>query len=221
MPGIPTQAPPAPRVPEVGPLTASIVASTDKLFFIAHRVPGADMTEWALVRVDLQRSIRAHPSALQDGRFLVDFFTCHPADKRYNAINQRYWLEYHPSLEVADPHRNRCAHLIRPSAESASYADAEGLKPFRQWVRLTNADTYITGPFDFAIVNGRKSRDRIGAEHWKKLGEHNHLFVNETPCLDLPDYSVHCGQFHTSLESPAITSRVVAYLAQPSSPDTV
>ena len=48
------------------------------------------MTEWALVRVDLQRSVQVHPSALQDERFLVAFYSCHPVDKRYNTINQRY-----------------------------------------------------------------------------------------------------------------------------------
>ena len=217
----PIQAPPAPYVPDIGPLTASILASTDRLFFISHRVPGSAMTEWALVRVDLQRSIQAHPSALQDGRFLVAFYTCHPADKRYNAINQRYWLEYHPTLEVANPYRSRCAHMIRPSSQSPSYALAEGLKPFSQWVRLTNADTFITGPFDFAIINGRKSRDRISEKQWTTLGKHNHLFTNETPPLDLPDYSVHCGQFHTSFHSVPINTRIAAYSASPSSPSTV
>ena len=87
VPPPPILAPVAPRVPGIGPLTASILASVDKLFFVSYRVPGSAMTEWALVRVDLQRSIQAHPAALQDGRFLVDFYTCHPADRRYNVSN--------------------------------------------------------------------------------------------------------------------------------------
>ena len=165
----PAQAPPTPLVPEVGPLTASILASVDKLFFVSHCVPGSDTTEWALVRVDFQRYVQAHPSALKDGRFIVDFYTCHPADKRYNAINQRYWLEYHPKLEVANPYRDRCTHIIRPSAQLPSYAIAEGLQPFSQWMRLTNADTFIVGPFDFAIINGRKSKDRVPFAQWKIL----------------------------------------------------
>ena len=93
------------------------------------------MIEWALVQVYLQRPLQAHPVALQDGKFLVDFYTCHPADKKYNAINQRYWLEYHPILEVAGPYRNRCTHMIWPFAQSPSYAVAEGLRPFSQWVQ--------------------------------------------------------------------------------------
>ena len=102
-----TQAPIAPSVPDIGPITASILASDDKLFFISHCVPGFYMTEWALARVDLKRSVQAHPAALQDGQFLVDFYTCHPSDRYYNAINQCYWLEYHPALSIADPNNRK------------------------------------------------------------------------------------------------------------------
>ena len=72
----PVKAPPPFRVPEIGPLTASILTSTDKLFFIAHKIPGSDVSEWALVRINLPLSVQAHPAALQDGRFLAQFYTC-------------------------------------------------------------------------------------------------------------------------------------------------
>ena len=49
----PAQAPPTPLVPAVGPLTATILSSVDKLFFVSHYVPGFDTAEWALVCVDL------------------------------------------------------------------------------------------------------------------------------------------------------------------------
>ena len=76
-PSPPTEAPPSPRVPEIGPLTANILRSSDRLFFIAHRVPGSSTSEWYLVRVDLEGSIRANPNAIQDGRFLVEL--CWPS----------------------------------------------------------------------------------------------------------------------------------------------
>ena len=158
---------------------------------------------------------------MQDGKFLVEFYTCHPADKRYNAVNQRYWLEYHPKSQIADPFRNRTAHLVRPSSQSESYATAEGLEPFRQWVRLIHAETYITGPFDFSSINGRKSRDRVGHKQWRILSKLSHLFTNSVPPLDLPNYSVHCGQYHVTLTTQPITARVAAYEAHPSSPATV
>ena len=126
------------------------------MFFIAHRVPGTTASEWYLVRVDLDSTISANPNAMQDGRFLVEFYVGHPADKRYNAINQRFWLEYHPIIDMANPFRNRTTHLIRPSDQSQAYAAKERLRPFRQWARLNHSDTYISGPFDFAVINGRK-----------------------------------------------------------------
>ena len=221
IPPPPREAPPASTVPAIGPLTANILASRDKLFFIAHAIPGSDASEWALVRIDLQLSIKTHPTALQDGRFLAQFYTCHPADKRYNAANQRYWLEYLPILEAADPFRNKHTHLIRPSNDSESYAVAEGLRPFSRWVRLTNEDTYVSGPFDFADVNGRRTRDRVPEAQWRILAKRTDLFSNEVPSLALPDYSVHFGQFHTSFTGQEVEARIDAYLANPSSPATV
>lgn len=220
-PPAPIEALKAPRVPEIEPLTASILSSRDKLFFIANRTPGSDVLEWTLVRIDLHLSVQAHPHALQDGKFLAQFYTCHPADKKYNAANQRYWLEYHPKLEVANPYRNKHTHLIRPLSESESYAKAEGLVPFQLWVRLTNEDTYILGPFDFAVINGRRTRDRVPASQWRILAGYQGKLVNEVPSLDLPDYSIHYGQFHTNFEEKSINDRIEAYLTTPSSPDLV
>ena len=110
----PVEAPAAPRVPDVPRLTASIMSSTDKLFFIAHKIPGSDQSEWALVRIDLQLSISAHPACLQDGRFLAQFYIYHPANKKYNIINQRYWLDYLPKYAGDNICCNRNANLIRP-----------------------------------------------------------------------------------------------------------
>ena len=114
----PTITPSAPSVPLIGPLVASLFASDDKLFFISHRVPGSGVTEWSLVRIILRDSLKEHPNCLQDSRFLVVFYTCHPKDKLFNAINQRYWLEYHPFRELPNPMRQRTTHLLRPSEDS-------------------------------------------------------------------------------------------------------
>ena len=206
--------PPAPvdpmRVPDIGALSTAILTSDDKLFFIAHRIPGSNVAEWNLVGVALQETLSLHPTAMQDGRFLVNFYICHPADTRYNAINQRYWLEYHPKIEDSNTNHRATAHLIRPTSTSAAYATAEGLRPFRQWVRLCNADTYICGPFDFATINGRKTRDRIPHERWEELEQRKHLFTNDLPSLTLPSYSVHLSQFHTTYESQSLTTRFLA-----------
>jgi hypothetical protein len=140
-PAPPATAPETPRVPEIGPLMASLLASTDKLFFVAHKIPGSSTSEWALVRVDIMSSLRENPSALSDGRVIAEFYTCHSSDKLYKATNQRYWLEYHPQAFYQAVMRYRMTHLIRTTADSPKYAKDAGLAPFLQWIRLTNADT--------------------------------------------------------------------------------
>ena len=100
--------------------------------------------------------------------------------------------------------------MIRSSAQSASYAVSKGLRPFSQWVRLTNADTFIVGPFDFAVINGHKSKDRVPFTQWKILSTFKHLLNNDTR-----------GHFHTSFVSAPTNARIVAHLANPTSLNTV
>jgi len=112
-------------------------------------------------------------------------------------------------------------HLIRPTADSPKFAQAEGLAPFRQWIRLTNADTYICGPFNFALINNRQTRDRVPLEQWQILHKFRHMFTTEVPSLDLPTYSIHLGQFHSTYHCPEHDARVSAYLTHPSDLDSV
>ena len=160
----------------------------DKLFFITYAI-GEAKHEWCLVRVAFNDSIALYPSALQDGRFLVEFFVSHPADVRYNATNQCFWLQYCPRNGVSHGHLD--AHLIAPSDTSEERATRHHLLPIRCWANLTHADTYIHGPFDFATVNGRKTRDRVDMEAWNALAANSLMFCNATPRFDLPSYSIH------------------------------
>jgi hypothetical protein len=83
----------------------------------------------------------------------------HPADACYSAVNQRYWLQYcdhnSPTFGMMD------AHLITPSDTSADRALRHHLVTVQSWVNLTHGDTYIHDAFDFAVVRGCKTRDRI------------------------------------------------------------
>ena len=65
------------------------------------------------------------------------------------------------------------------------------LVPFHRWLNLTHTDTFIHGPFDFATVNGRKTRDRISQADWDILVLHSSMFHNAAPRFDLPSYSIH------------------------------
>ena len=220
-PPVPSLIAPLPVLPSLGTLTAGILRSPHKLFFISHRIPGSSVSEWSLVSVAMEETMSLNPNALQDGKFLVDFYICHPADAYYNATNQRYWLEYHPTLQNNNPEHRSTAHLLRPSSASPAYAISEGLRPFRQWVRLTNGDTYIHGPFNFAVVNGRQTRDRIDLEHWEQLHLRASLYSNPAPSLELPSYSIHLSQPHISHSTVALTTRFNACTSSPSTHSTV
>lgn len=207
--------PVSPTPPSISTLTSQLIASENKLFFIRHRIPGSSSSEWYLVRVALRDTLSAHPNALQDGKFLVDFYMLHPSDKRFNATNQRYWLEYHSTDASFGPLHQSTAHLIRPSSEEALYASANGLQPFRQWVRLLNSDTYIHGPFNFSTLNGRVTKDRVSESDWLTLRKYEHLYSNQVPPMNLQQYTVHLGQFHTTSDDQALAARFTACFATP------
>ena len=151
------------------------------------------------------------------------FYACHPSDRYFHAFNQRYWLEYHPTSKAPNPHHKQPTHFLRPTKQLPAYVVAEGLRPFRQWVRLTNTDTYISGPFDFAIVTKNKSPDRVPELMWTwtALGKFSHLFTNKVPKTDLPGYTIHFSQFHTVYSDDSHNEPLCSYLASPSSPSTV
>jgi hypothetical protein len=175
-PLLPIASKPEPLAPTIATLAPLIFSSTDKLFFIAHMIGTADCYEWRLVRVAFQDSVLLYPLCLQDRCFLVKVYMAHPADACYNAINQRFWLQYRdhnaPTFGTMD------AHLITPSDTSADRVAYNHLVTVRCWVNLTHGNTYIHGPFDFAVIRGRKTRDRIGQDSWDVLASKTLMFTN-------------------------------------------
>jgi len=166
-----------------------------------------------LVRVAFSDSTAMYPSCLQDGRFLVEFYTLHYSDIRYNTINQRYWLQYHSLGDIHTPTFSTTTHLIRPSDTSESHAARSNLVPFRRWINLTHTDTYLHGPFEFATVNGRKTRDRVAQVDWDILSRFNSdsMFVNPLPRFVLPSYSIHVDPgIHVSYQDPYHASALCA-----------
>ena len=131
------------------------------------------------------------PSCLQDGQFLIKFYSLHHDDIRFNSTNQRYWLKYHLFDDITTPTSSSTTHFIRPSDTSEAHASKCKLVPFRRWLNLTHSDTYIHGPFDFTSVHGRKTRDCISQSNWDALTKQSSMFHNPTPWFDLPSYSIH------------------------------
>ena len=148
-------------IPSISTLTTAIIKSSDKLFFISNQIGTNEAREWRLVRIAFQESMSLYPSCLQDGRFLVEFYICHPSDSRFNAINQRLWLQYHTDSELLSPLSTTETHLVRPSHTSVDYANRHKLTAFRKWVNLTHQDTFIHGPFNFSSINSPKAQDCV------------------------------------------------------------
>jgi hypothetical protein len=135
-----------------------------------------------------------HLARTLDSRFLIEFYICHPADWRYNAVNQRYWLQLHSRSDLASPCSSMDTHLVHPTDTSDSYAARHKLMPFRKWLNICHLDTYIHGPFDFASVCGHKTRDCVAQSDWDVLHWHSSMFNNPVPHFDVPTYSVHCDR---------------------------
>jgi hypothetical protein len=188
-PSLPIASKPEPSAPTILTLAPLIISSTDKLFFIAHKIGTAVCYEWCLVHVAFMDSVSLYPSCLHNGCFLVKFYMAHSAGACYNAINQLFWLQYcdcnAPTFGTMD------AHLITPSDTSADCAAHHHLVTVIIWVNLTHGDTYLHGPFDFAVVHGRRTCYCIGQDSWDALATKTSMFTNRIPHFDLPIYSIY------------------------------
>ena len=102
--------------PPISSLFTSIIDSADRFFFVSHLLGNPSVHKWRLVHVALSNSTPILPSCLQDGRFLVKFFTLHYDDIRFNATNQCYWLQYHPAGDIIDkdPSDTAVGHFPSP-----------------------------------------------------------------------------------------------------------
>ena len=211
--GPPPAAPlyPIPAIPSVQLLVAAIVRSTDRLFFVSCKFGANDAREWQLARVAFMDSMSLYPSCTLDGRFLFEFYICHPADWRDNAVNQRYWLQLHSVDDLRFPRLASETHLVRPSDSSDGYATRHKLMPFRKWLNICHPDTFIHGPFEFASIRGRKTRDRIAQADWDALSLHSSMFCNPIPSFDVTTYSIHCDRgAHVSIPIAAISDTLLS-----------
>jgi hypothetical protein len=114
-----------------------------------------------------------------DGGFFFEFYICHPADWRYNAVNQCYWIQFHGREDIIHPSLSTDTHLVHSSKTSDDYAKCHHLLPFWNWLNITHHETYIHGPFEFASVRGRKTRDRICQTNSNILQKHTSML--QTP----------------------------------------
>jgi hypothetical protein len=155
--------------------------------------------------------LNLNPQALQDGKLFINFLICHPDDQQFNAPNQRYWPEYHElqgRFAITSTY-----HLVKPSPNNAQYLQQKSLTPFSQWIHLSN-ESFIHGPFDFAVINGRKTRDRVSHSDWETVLPHETAkYQNKPPRLNLSSYaySYHVNtQYHTVHRDLSVSTRMNA-----------
>ena len=167
---------------ELTTLVPNILASSDRLFFIAHAYRGQKRKEWKLVQLDLKATMEINSQALTNGKFLVNFLVQHPNDKLYRATQQRYWPHYHDKNIPMDEHTSNIK-FIRPAPEAAVFAEHNNLTPVRLWVQLNDPTVFIHGPFNFAVVNGRKTIDKIAEKDWLVLKSNASKYSDDAPSL--------------------------------------
>ncbi len=135
-PSPPISTPSSVTTPTITLLSPRSINSADKLFFIRHKLGMSLIQEWRLFRVAFSSTMSLYRSALQDGRFLVKFYVAHPNNVQFNAINQRFWLQY--CDHAAPTFGSIDAHLITPSDTSEDRASRQNLVPVRCWVNTSD-----------------------------------------------------------------------------------
>ena len=129
----------------------------------------------------LQRINEKYPQCLQTGKFIVNFLIEHPKDTTKSFENKRYWTEYHESSSFKQ--LGTKYHLIQPSETSQIIAKQQNLVPYREWINLSDPSILIHGPFNFATLNNRKTRDRVSTTNWEILRSSSKLYDDSPPHL--------------------------------------
>jgi hypothetical protein len=190
--GLPSAAPIhlIPAVPSIQLMVADIVRSTAHLCLVLWKFGVNNAREWQLAWIAFMDSMSLYPSCTLNGRFLFEFYICHPADWHYNTIYQQYWLQLHSISNMVFPRLITKTQLVWPTDTSDSYAAHHNLIPFRKWLNICHMDTHIHGPFDFASVCGRKTRDRVAQIDWDVLHCHWLMFHNPVTSFYIPTYLI-------------------------------
>ncbi len=194
--------------PSITSLVPLIISSPDSLLFISHSI-GGSQRKLRLVCVAFQDSVALYPSCFHDGCFLIDFYTAHPSNICYNAINQQFWLQYCDQTPAVFGTMD--AHLITLFDTSKDRAKRHHPVPDWAWANLTHSDTYIHGPFEFVLVRGRKTCNHVSQEDWDVLARSKSMFSDPSPHFNIPPYSIYFDRGIHTILSNAITISLVPH----------
>ena len=97
---------------------------------------------------------------MTDGKFLVKFLIAYPHDFKYNVSQHLFW-PHNLERDQAIDDFTTSFKFIRPAPDADVVATKHNLTQVRFWVKLKNPSIFIHVPFEFLIVNRRKSVDKI------------------------------------------------------------
>jgi hypothetical protein len=69
-----------------------------------------------------------------------------------------------------------------------------GLVPYREWIQIDDPSITLHGPFNFATLHNRKTRDRVAQQDWLVLQDREKLYNNPAPRLTQRIMSVDISQ---------------------------
>ncbi len=162
-----------------------------------------------------QESISAYLSCLQDKRFPLEFYICHPSNSRVNAINQHFWPQYCTLSKFQNPLSLTDTHLIWLSDTLEEYLRSHQICLFQKWLNLTHLDVFIHGPFKFAIICSWKTQDHVSQANWDALKAHLDMFHSALLQFDVPSYSIHIEHgVHVTFHNAAISCQLILATSQ-------
>ena len=151
-------------------LHTSILASKDRLFFIAYRFSRALRPQYALVTVDLEQ-----PFDITTGTYYCHFLAAPTCDKQLPEQDRRWWPLWHKYRTAQDgvieyQERIEFHPTITPDpTRYIAWADS---------VCLANPDSFLSGPFNFTEPSEATDRSRtpsyrqfVHTTHWLALRE--------------------------------------------------
>ena len=152
-----------------------------------------------------------HGKCLQDGKFIAKFYIQHTHDATFDWTSEWYWLEYHKSDRVK--RLSEQYYLLPPTGISLKQASYKNLVPYCEFVNITDPAILIHGPFEFAKLNGRKTRDRIDIIDWNILRSEHTKFDDSPPIFRNNLVSINFeSDYIQECQSNPISSMITAFL---------
>ena len=187
---VPSTSLPGPPHPSAATLLTAVLASRDKLFFVAYRAPGTLRPRWSLVQIDISCSKRDPDSQAYatTGYYFAHFFRRHPDDASLSNRHARWWPQWHRYsthdgiIEYGPCILHRPPHLPDPTRFIA-WSDT---------IDFTDPSVALVGPFDF-ITPPQGLRHHVPDALWDTLALRCNAAGVTPPSLSTDSYHPSTG----------------------------